>query len=163
MEKAKGIIPLSALHLPFAPGGRGATGTRSGTQGRHRRNLGSAYAYLEEPHRAGRRRHSGGLSCSSSTDDSARPAGSTGSADSASGDKAKAPEPKADLAVPVTGPQPDVLASSSDPKLKVTPEPDNSAPFDERVEHKLQEDLLARLKIPGKTSADCPDGVTRKA
>ncbi|MCF3170814.1 MULTISPECIES: hypothetical protein [Streptomyces] len=101
--------------------------------------------------------------CSSSTDDSARPAGSTGSADSASGDKAKAPEPKADLAVPVTGPQPDVLASSSDPKLKVTPEPDNSAPFDERVEHKLQEDLLARLKIPGKTSADCPDGVTRKA
>lgn len=46
--------------------------------------------------------------CSSSTDDSARPAGSTGSADSASGDKAKAPEPKADLAVPVTGPQPDV-------------------------------------------------------
>ncbi|MBV7245155.1 hypothetical protein [Streptomyces sp. MW-W600-10] len=106
---------------------------------------------------------------SSSSDDSAGSSGSSGSSGSAGSasqapsEEAKAPEPGADLAVPVTGPQPDVLASSSDPKLKVTPKPANGASFTEKVEHKLQEDLLGRLKVPGKTSANCPDGVTQKA
>ncbi|MDX3505146.1 hypothetical protein PV689_24790 [Streptomyces sp. ATCC51928] len=100
---------------------------------------------------------------SSSSDDSAGSSGSSGSAGQAPSEEAKAPEPGADLAVPVTGPQPDVLASSSDPKLKVTPKPANGASFTEKVEHKLQEDLLGRLKVPGKTSANCPDGVTQKA
>ncbi|MER7882069.1 hypothetical protein ABTY35_04420 [Streptomyces fimicarius] len=100
---------------------------------------------------------------SSSSDDSAGSSGSSGSASQAPSEEAKAPEPGADLAVPVTGPQPDVLASSSDPKLKVTPKPANGASFTEKVEHKLQEDLLGRLKVPGKTSANCPDGVTQKA
>ncbi|MFJ7086816.1 hypothetical protein ACIQU8_26730 [Streptomyces griseus] len=103
---------------------------------------------------------------SSSSDDSAGSSGSAGSSSSAGqapSEEAKAPEPGADLAVPVTGPQPDVLASSSDPKLKVTPKPANGASFTEKVEHKLQEDLLGRLKVPGKTSANCPDGVTQKA
>ncbi|MGW9245135.1 hypothetical protein [Streptomyces badius] len=100
---------------------------------------------------------------SSSDDDSARASGSTGSAGTAPSEEAKAPEPGADLAVPVTGPQADVVASSSDPKLKVLPKPANGASFTEKVEHKLQEDLLRRLKVPGKTSANCPDGVTQKA
>ncbi|CAM5382856.1 hypothetical protein SBADM41S_01371 [Streptomyces badius] len=95
---------------------------------------------------------------SSSDDDSARTSGSTGSAGTAPSEEAKAPEPGADLAVPVTGPQADVVASSSDPKLKVLPKPANGASFTEKVEHKLQEDLLRRLKVPGKTSANCPDG-----
>ncbi|MFC9034248.1 hypothetical protein [Streptomyces arboris] len=69
----------------------------------------------------------------------------------------------APLPVAVAGPQKDVLDSSSDGQLKVLPKPDNSAPFTERVEHKLQEQLLSRIKVPGKTSAECPDGVTQKA
>ncbi|MEV4874942.1 hypothetical protein [Streptomyces cyaneofuscatus] len=69
----------------------------------------------------------------------------------------------APLPVAVDGPQKDVLDSSSDGQLKVLPKPDNSAPFTERVEHKLQEQLLSRIKVPGKTSAECPDGVTQKA
>ncbi|PWS44029.1 hypothetical protein DKT74_13440 [Streptomyces sp. ZEA17I] len=73
-----------------------------------------------------------------------------------------APE-AAPLAVAVDGPQKDVLDSSSDGQLKVLPKPDNSAPFTERVEHKLQEQVLGRVKVPGKTSAECPDGVTQKA
>ncbi|MFJ6612775.1 hypothetical protein ACIQPT_21140 [Streptomyces sp. NPDC091289] len=99
---------------------------------------------------------------SSSSDDSPRSAESVGSAGQAPSEEAKAPEPGADLAVPVTGPQPDVLASSSDPKLKVTPKPANGASFTEQVEHKLQEEVLGRVKVPGKTSANCPDGVTQK-
>ncbi|WP_254811264.1 hypothetical protein [Streptomyces cavourensis] len=70
---------------------------------------------------------------------------------------------QATLPVAVDGPQKDVLRSSSDGQLKVLPKPDNSAPFTERVEHKLQEQLLGRVKVPGKTSAECPDGVTQKA
>lgn len=70
---------------------------------------------------------------------------------------------EATLPVAVDGPQKDVLQSSSDAQLKVLPKPDNSAPFTDRVEHKLQEQLLGRVKVPGKTSAECPDGVTQKA
>ncbi|PCG81703.1 hypothetical protein CIB93_34055 [Streptomyces sp. WZ.A104] len=102
----------------------------------------------------------------SSDDDSGKSrasAGSAGSADRAPEKEDKAPEPGADLAVAVTGPQPDVLVSSSDPKLKVLPKPDNGASFTEKVEHKLQESLLSRVKVPGKTSANCPDGVTQEA
>lgn len=47
--------------------------------------------------------------------------------------------------------------------LKVTPKPENSAPFAERVEHKLRETVLGTAKVPGKTSATCADGVTLKA
>ncbi|MFJ9621099.1 hypothetical protein [Streptomyces sp. NPDC101181] len=101
--------------------------------------------------------------CGSSDGDSGASVDSAGSASRAPEKQEKAPEPGADLAVPVTGPQPDVLASSSDPKLKVLPKPDNGASFTEKVEHKLQEDLLAGVKVPGKTSAECPDGVTQKA
>ncbi|MEU0161720.1 hypothetical protein ABZ154_23510 [Streptomyces sp. NPDC006261] len=69
----------------------------------------------------------------------------------------------APLPVTVDGPQKDVLDSASDGQLKVLPKPDNSAPFTKRVEHKLQEQVLGRVKVPGTTSAECPDGVTQKA
>ncbi|MFF8564985.1 hypothetical protein ACF06N_08480 [Streptomyces albidoflavus] len=48
-------------------------------------------------------------------------------------------------------------------ELKVTPKPENDAPFAERVEHKLRETVLGVAKVPGKTSARCPEGVTLKA
>ncbi|MEW2070161.1 hypothetical protein [Streptomyces sp. NPDC007346] len=70
---------------------------------------------------------------------------------------------EAPLPVAVDGPQKDVLTSSSDAQLKVLPKPDSGAPFTEKVEHKLQEQVLSRVKVPGKTSAECPDGVTQKA
>ncbi|MET7641380.1 hypothetical protein [Streptomyces sp. NPDC005438] len=71
--------------------------------------------------------------------------------------------PQAAMPVAITGPQSDVLTSSTDDKLKVRPEPPNTAPFTDRVEHKLREQVLSSVKVPGKTSADCPDGVTQKA
>ncbi|WP_411080221.1 hypothetical protein [Streptomyces sp. cmx-18-6] len=67
------------------------------------------------------------------------------------------------LPVAVDGPQKDVLDSSSDGQLKVLPKPADGAPFTKKVEHKLQEQVLSRVKVPGKTSAECPDGVTQKA
>ncbi|MFE7481292.1 hypothetical protein [Streptomyces sp. NPDC057552] len=67
------------------------------------------------------------------------------------------------LPVVVDGPQKDVLDRSTDGQLKVLPKPESGAPFTEQVEHRLQEQLLGRIKVPGKTSAECPGGVTQKA
>ncbi|MFE3515333.1 hypothetical protein [Streptomyces sp. NPDC059166] len=87
--------------------------------------------------------------------------GSTGSArksDSGSGGQASGK----DLAVAITGPQKDVL-ESGDKGLEVTPEPARDAPFTEQIEHKLREDVIRDARVPGKTEASCPDGVTQKA
>lgn len=67
------------------------------------------------------------------------------------------------LAVPLTGPQQGVNTSASSDDLKVTPEPGNDAPFEERVEHSLRQKLVQSVGAMGTTSADCPDGVTLKA
>ncbi|WP_406726741.1 hypothetical protein WJ438_21885 [Streptomyces sp. GD-15H] len=91
-----------------------------------------------------------------SSGSSDRPAGSS-DLPSGSGDDQKA------LPVAVDGPQKDVVASSGDDKLKVTPAPENGAPFAQQVEHKLRETVLRSAMVPGETSAECADGVTRKA
>ncbi|MEV6311700.1 hypothetical protein AB0M10_24245 [Streptomyces sp. NPDC051840] len=78
---------------------------------------------------------------------------SGGSGDQASGK---------DLAVAITGPQKEVL-ESGDKGLEVTPEPARDAPFTEQIEHKLREDVIRDARVPGKTEANCPDGVTQKA
>ncbi|WGD42159.1 hypothetical protein [Streptomyces cathayae] len=67
------------------------------------------------------------------------------------------------LPVAVDGPQEDVVDSSGDAKLKVTPAPENGAPFTQKVEHKLRETVLRGVMVPGETSAECADGVTQKA
>ncbi|MFD5492281.1 hypothetical protein ACFWH4_04910 [Streptomyces sp. NPDC127091] len=84
-----------------------------------------------------------------SVDAGDRPAGS--------GDGRKA------LPVAVDGPQEDVVDSSGDAKLKVTPAPENGAPFTQKVEHQLRETVLRGVMVPGETSAECADGVTQKA
>jgi hypothetical protein len=97
------------------------------------------------------------------SDGGGKAATSDAGAATASTEKKPRAETQQALPVAVTGPQEDVVASSDDPKLKVTPEPPNSASFTEKVEHKLREDVLSDIKVPGETSADCPKGVTQKA
>ncbi|MGJ3560118.1 hypothetical protein ACR6C2_22015 [Streptomyces sp. INA 01156] len=98
-----------------------------------------------------------------SSGSSGNPAGSSdrsaGSSDrpAGSGDGQKA------LPVAVDGPQEDVVDSSGDAKLKVTPAPENGAPFTQKVEHKLRETVLRGVMVPGETSAECADGVTQQA
>ncbi|MGW5973317.1 hypothetical protein [Streptomyces sp. NPDC055186] len=98
-----------------------------------------------------------------SSGSSDRPSGagdrSAGSGDrpAGSGDDQKA------LPVAVDGPQEDVVDSSGDARLKVTPAPENSASFTRKVEHKLRETVLRSAMVPGETSAECADGVTQKA
>ncbi|WP_329208761.1 DUF4333 domain-containing protein [Streptomyces sp. NBC_00683] len=84
--------------------------------------------------------------------------GSTSGGDKKSGDAAAG---KA-LPVLVDGPQKDVL-KSGDEGLKVTPAPARGASFTKQVEHRLRESVLSTTGVPGKTAADCPDGVTQKA
>ncbi|MFJ8888001.1 hypothetical protein ACIRJR_31995 [Streptomyces sp. NPDC102402] len=78
--------------------------------------------------------------------------------DSGSGGKAAGK----DLPVAIDGPQKDVL-KSGDKGLEITPEPARGASFAEQVKHRLREDVVRSTKVPGKTEADCPDGVTQKA
>ncbi|MGW7454520.1 hypothetical protein [Streptomyces sp. NPDC054787] len=66
------------------------------------------------------------------------------------------------LPVAITGPQPDVYMRGGD-ALRVAPIPAVGAPFVEKVEHALREDVLATAKTVGETSAKCPDGVTQQA
>lgn len=74
----------------------------------------------------------------------------------ASDDAAKA------LPVAITGPQPDVYMRGGD-ALRITPIPEVSAPFVQKVEHALREDVLSIAKVAGETSAKCPTGVTQAA
>ncbi|WP_234321313.1 hypothetical protein [Streptomyces katrae] len=66
------------------------------------------------------------------------------------------------LPVAITGPQPDVHMRGGD-ALRVTPLPEVGAPFVQKVEHALREDVLGSAKVAGETSAKCPDGVTQQA
>ncbi|WP_326656388.1 hypothetical protein [Streptomyces sp. NBC_00385] len=84
-----------------------------------------------------------------------------GSDGTAGGDGAKAAA-KA-LPVAITGPQTDVYMRDSGDKLRVTPLPGADAPLERKVEHALREDVLSMAKVPGKTSAKCAGGVTKKA
>jgi hypothetical protein len=87
-----------------------------------------------------------------------------------SGDKAKtdsAPAPAGGsaqkaMAVAIDGPQADVTKRGA-ANPKVTPSPERGAPFLQQVEHALREKILVTAKVPGATSAKCPDGVTQKA
>ncbi|MFC7467760.1 hypothetical protein ACFQVA_09565 [Actinomadura keratinilytica] len=98
-------------------------------------------------------------SCGSSDSDSAgaaegAPAKGAGQESPAAGQKV--------LPVALDGSRGKVLERGAE-ELKVTPKPENGAPFAEQVEHKLRETVLGTAKVPGKTSATCPDGVTLKA
>ncbi|OEV04785.1 hypothetical protein [Streptomyces oceani] len=95
-----------------------------------------------------------------SDDDSTEQSGDDGNSSQEQEKNQQKPEPKT-LAMELTGPQKGVVESSED--LKMPPEPDNSAEFTEKVEHKLQEKLLRSAMTNGETSADCPDGITMKA
>ncbi|MFF9824926.1 hypothetical protein ACH4M8_08580 [Streptomyces albidoflavus] len=97
--------------------------------------------------------------CGSSDSDSAgaaegAPAKGAGQESPAAGQKV--------LPVALDGSRGKVLERGAE-ELKVTPKPENGAPFAEQVEHKLRETVLGTAKVPGKTSATCPDGVTLKA
>ncbi|MYW64232.1 hypothetical protein GTY65_09120 [Streptomyces sp. SID8379] len=91
------------------------------------------------------------------------PSSAPSSSSSTGSGATEAAAPQKALPVQVTGPNKAVLADSSDPKLEVTPEPATDASFTEKVKHKLREDVLRQVKVPGKTSADCPKGITLKA
>ncbi|MCJ1679261.1 hypothetical protein MTF65_18305 [Streptomyces sp. APSN-46.1] len=84
--------------------------------------------------------------------------GSTGSSSDSSGGGA------AQKAMPVAidGPQEGVRKRGED-NLKVTPAPELSAPFIQKVEHRLRESVLLTAKVAGETSAKCPNSVTQKA
>ncbi|MEU2677315.1 hypothetical protein ABZ638_10525 [Streptomyces sp. NPDC007107] len=86
----------------------------------------------------------------------------SGSDNDSDGGGGSASAPEDDLAVLIDGPQKEVL-KSGDEGLKVTPKPAQGASFTKQIEHKLQETVLSGTKVPGKTSASCPDGVTQKA
>ncbi|MFF5488657.1 hypothetical protein [Streptomyces virginiae] len=66
------------------------------------------------------------------------------------------------LPVAITGPQPDVFMRGGD-ALQITPRPEADAPFVQKVEHALREDVLSIAKVAGETSAKCPAGVTQNA
>lgn len=83
--------------------------------------------------------------------------GSDDSSSGSGGDKAQ----KA-LPVAIDGPQKDVRRRGED-NIKVTPAPKFGAPLDEQVVHRLREAILLDARVPGETSATCPDGVTQKA
>jgi len=86
--------------------------------------------------------------------------------DSAPGDadsSSPAAAPVAPLPVPVSGPQPEVVPYGNSSALKVKPAPRYDASIEEKLKHALQEDLLGMVRVPGKTSVDCPDGITLKA
>ncbi|MEE1929259.1 hypothetical protein V1J52_13905 [Streptomyces sp. TRM 70351] len=72
------------------------------------------------------------------------------------------PSEQEDLPVAVTGPRPDVLDTDDD-ALQPPDEPDSSADFARKVEHKLRANVLRSAKVAGETTATCPDGVTREA
>ncbi|MEU3552879.1 hypothetical protein [Streptomyces fragilis] len=66
------------------------------------------------------------------------------------------------LPVRITGPQQGVAASGSD--MEDPPgRPGRGADFTSQVEYALQGDLLSDARVEGRTTAVCPDGVTRKA
>ncbi|MFJ4942718.1 hypothetical protein ACIP4V_08865 [Streptomyces albidoflavus] len=99
------------------------------------------------------------VGCGSSDPDSA------GAAEGAPAKGAAQESPAAEqkvLPVALDGSRPKVHERGAE-ELKVTPKPGNSAPFAERVEHKLRETVLGTAKVPGRTSAKCADGVTLKA
>lgn len=84
--------------------------------------------------------------------------GSDGGSTDAKGDSA-AQKP---LPVVIDAPQKDVRKRGED-NIKVTPAPERGAPLVQQVEHRLREAVLLTAKVPGETSAKCPDGVTQKA
>lgn len=66
------------------------------------------------------------------------------------------------LAVRITGPQKGVAAGGSD--MEDPPgRPGGGADFTSQVEYALQGDLLSDALVEGRTTAVCPDGVTRRA
>ncbi|MER5479105.1 hypothetical protein ABT026_19360 [Streptomyces sp. NPDC002734] len=66
------------------------------------------------------------------------------------------------LAVRITGPQKGVATSGSD--MEDPPgKPGSGADFVSQVEYALQGDLLSDALVEGRTTAVCPDGVTRRA
>ncbi|MCX4967358.1 hypothetical protein OHA98_21840 [Streptomyces sp. NBC_00654] len=68
------------------------------------------------------------------------------------------------LPVAVDGPQKDVVPQrEAGERLKITPLPPMDAPFVEKVEHNLRQAVLRSARVPGETSAKCPDGVDEKA
>ncbi|MGW7437100.1 hypothetical protein [Streptomyces sp. NPDC054849] len=67
------------------------------------------------------------------------------------------------LPVAITGPQPDVHMRGGGEALQITPRPEVGAPFVQKVEHALREDVLSTAKVAGETGAKCPAGVTQKA
>ncbi|WP_329012096.1 hypothetical protein [Streptomyces sp. NBC_00690] len=84
--------------------------------------------------------------------------GSSDDQDSAGGAAQKA------LPVAVDGPQKGVIPQrEAGEKLKITPLPPMNAPFAEKVEHNLRQDILRSARVPGETSAECPDGVDETA
>lgn len=86
----------------------------------------------------------------------------TGSAGATSPTKAEKPAASKALPVAIDGPQKDVVLRGGD-ALKVLPAPESDTPFVEKLEHSLRETVLSRAHVPGETSADCPNGVTKKA
>lgn len=91
------------------------------------------------------------------------PAVDSAPGDAGSSSAPPAAAPVAPLPVPVTGPQPEVVPYSNSSELKVKPTPRYDASIEQKLKHALQEDLLRMIRVPGKTSADCPDGITMKA
>lgn len=77
------------------------------------------------------------------------------SADSSGGGAGQKP-----LAVAIDGPQKDVFLRASGDQLRVKPYPELSDPLVKKVVHRLRETTLATTKVPGTTSASCPNGVT---
>ncbi|MFI8434009.1 hypothetical protein ACIGJO_09685 [Streptomyces sp. NPDC079020] len=68
------------------------------------------------------------------------------------------------LPVAIDGPQKDVVPQrEAGEKLKIKPLPAMDAPFVEKVEHHLRQAVLRSARVPGETSAECPDGVDEKA
>ncbi|MFE0817929.1 hypothetical protein ACFW40_12870 [Streptomyces sp. NPDC058807] len=86
---------------------------------------------------------------------------SQNSAGSGSQQQEQKPESKP-LAVELTQAQAEVVQDNDDLETP-QPEPDSSSEFTEKVEHRLRKDLLRAAKVNGKTTADCPAGVTLKA
>lgn len=86
-----------------------------------------------------------------------------GSSDADAEDGAGGAAQKA-LPVAIDGPQKDVVPQrETGEKLKITPLPAMNAPFVEKVEHNLRQAVLRSARVPGETSAKCPDGVDEKA
>jgi hypothetical protein len=72
------------------------------------------------------------------------------------------PTPTPSPAVRITGPQEGVAASGADMQDPPGRPPDD-ADFTAQVEYALQGDLLSDARVPGRTTAVCPHGVTQEA